>query len=167
MLYVLPFGSILFAMLVIGIDRLLLDAPDITVALGGKLSSTQLKSIDLLTELTKLVIASAIGLLGFVVYYIKSASTDLFEDSVGQLLSMIFSTWLSLGSIYFGHRVISLVVEMLANDYFSIISDAVARAVALQYILLCAAVVFVIFFVLLRHVPKIISNEKEPPKKTD
>lgn len=161
MLYVLPIGSIAFAVLVLGIDRLFLEAPDITVALGGKLSATQLKSIDLLTELAKLVIATAVGLLGFVVYYIKSESRDLLEVSSPQLLSMIFATWFSLGSIYFGHRVISLVVEMLANDYFSITSDAVARAVVLQYIFLCAAVLFVVFFVLLRHAPKPLSNVRE------
>jgi hypothetical protein len=153
MWYVLPTGSLAFAVLVVGIDRFFLQAPNMIVALDGKLTATQLKSIDLLTDLAKLVIAAAAGLLGFLVYYIKSDEFKNLRVTSPQTVTMLFSTWFSLGSIYFGHRVISLVVEMLANDYFSIISFAVARAVVLQYVFLCCSVLLVILFVLLRQAP--------------
>lgn len=163
LLYALPTGSVAFTAVVLGIDKLFLEAPDIAEALEGKLTATQLKSIDLLAELAKLVIAAAVGLLGFAVYYVKSESEGLLAVNSPQMLSMLFSSWFSLGSIYFGHRVVSLLVEMLANDYFVVTSAAIARAVGLQYIFLCWSVLFTILFVLLRDTPKPSPSLSQPP----
>lgn len=148
---VLSIVSIFFAALVLVIDLYLLEASDIAVALNGEISTTQHKAIDLLAEHTKLVIAASIGLLGFLIYFIKSESKVISELALTQVIFIILGAWCSLASIYFGHRVISLIVEMLANDYFSLISDAVGRAVILQYIFLFTAVLLVIVFILHRH----------------
>lgn len=154
LVYALPAAAIIFAAIIVGADHLFLRGPDFVVALNGKLSQTQLKSIDLLAELTKLVITVTVGVLGLIVYHLKEDKENSNLNDTLLLTSIFISSCFGLGSIYFGHRVISSMVEMLANDYFALTSAAVARAVVFQYIFLCISVIFAIIFVLLKRAPK-------------
>lgn len=148
-------ASLLALIAVVMLDRLVVTQPGMVAGLHGSLSKTQEKSIDLLADLAHLVITVATGLLGLLTYYVRDQRSSTIFASPAQASTLALATCSALASIYFGHGIISALAEMLANDYFLVTDNAVARAVVLQYLFLCAAVIGTIWFVVLRStIPK-------------
>lgn len=154
-------SSLLIMTVVLTVDRLYITGPDMAPALGGKLNQAQMKSIDLIVDLTKIVMAASLGVIGFISYYIKGEMLGA-ERKQTQISMIFLSTCFGMASIYFGHRVISTIVEMLANDYFALTGFSVARAVSIQYIFFCASVLCAIIFIVLRHAGVIAADR--PPQ---
>lgn len=136
---------------ILALDRMFIYPPEAAVSLSGGLSKAQEKSIDLLADLAKLVITITTGLLGLLTFYIKDRTSGKIFVSPVQAGAMCTAACAALASIYFGHRTISALVEMLANDYYAVTDYAVARAVILQYVFLCLAALSTIWFVVLRR----------------
>ena len=156
MLLTLVASAVLILLFVLGVDRYLLRGPDMMPALNGDLSEAQTKAVDLLVDLTKLVITVALGVLGLLSYYIKGEAAGKLHAPL-QVVMIFLSSCFGMASVYFGHRVISTLVEMLANDYFAVTSFAVAGAVVLQYTFLCGSVLCAVIFVVLRHAPALVT----------
>jgi len=114
--------------------------------LNGKLSEAQAKAIDLLVDLTKLFITFALGVIGALAYAVKVRSEKIRIPSSYELSLLIVTAVSALASIYFGHLILTTLIEMLSNDFLTLLAPEIVRSVRAQHVCLLISVLGLLFF---------------------
>ena len=133
----------LVIVLVVAFDLFLLQTPDVEPSLEGKLLEPQTKALEILLQLTSLLISLALGVIGGLAFFVKErrSSWTLYE-----IVLMFVCGIASMLSMFFGHAIFVIVVEMLANNILDLLAPSIIWSVRLQYICLLLAVTALLFF---------------------
>lgn len=140
------FASIaLVIVLVVASDLLFLKPPAVELSLEGTLPEPQTKALEILLQLTSLLISLALGVIGGLDFFLKERRPNLKWTSY-QIVLMFVCGLTSMLSMFFGHAIFSVAVEMLANDILDLLAPSIIWSVRLQYICLLLAVTALLFF---------------------
>jgi hypothetical protein len=119
--------------------------PDVEPSLEGKLLEPQTKALEILLQLTSLLISLALGVIGGLAFFLKERRPNL-KWTPYQIVLMFVCGIASMLSMFFGHAIFSVAVEMLANDILDLLAPSIIWSVRLQYICLLLAVTALLFF---------------------
>lgn len=141
------FASIaLVVVFVVASDLLMFKPPGIEPALGGKLPEPQAKALEILLQLASLLISLALGIVGGLAFFLKDRRPNVTWTSY-QIVLIFFCGIAGMLSVFCGHAIFSIAVEMLANDILDLLAPSIIWAVRLQYICLLLSVTSLLFFV--------------------
>jgi hypothetical protein len=132
--------------LVILSDLVVFEPPRVAIPLDGALTQTQEKAVDILLELTALLVTLALGILGALSFFIRERAPVAGWHAYSVALIVVCGL-AALLSIYFGHLVFSLLVEMLTHDMLQIMTPSLVWSVRLQYLCILLSAVALLFFV--------------------
>lgn len=137
--------SVLTVVLVV--DLFIIDLPAIAPPLAGNLSAVQLQAIDVYISQSRLLISLNLGVIGGCALLAteRIRGSDPFSQTGAVLL--MGSAMASVLSIYFGHLLVSIILEMLANDILVLLYWSVVWCYRAQYAFLTIAVTIFIFLV--------------------
>src|ERR1051325_6619700 len=127
-----------------------LTAPLGGSVLDGNLDKVHAKAIDLLVDLAKLFITFSYGILGAIAFFVtKSDETPIYR-SPGEFATLMGSVTAAVASIYWGHLVITSIIEMLTNNFLALDSARIVWSVRLQYICTVIGAILLVAYVLSR-----------------
>jgi hypothetical protein len=132
--------------LVILSDLVVFEPPEVAIPLDGALTQTQEKAVDILLELMALLVTLALGIIGALSFFIRERAPVVGWQPYSIALIVVCGLSAML-SIYFGHLVFSLLVEMLTFDILQIMTPSLVWSVRLQYLCILLSVVALLFFV--------------------
>jgi hypothetical protein len=142
-----------------------IPAPRAAVSMNGQLPSTSGKAIDVLINLTSLMITFALAIIGGIAFFLKGAlKAEMVITSSPK--NILFASGLSaIASVYCGHLIYAAVIDMLSNDFFDPNADFLVWPARLQYLtLLSALLLLLIGAVRLVPGPHKSAAQTEPPE---
>jgi hypothetical protein len=119
-------------------------------ALDGKLDKVHAKAIDLLVDLAKLFITFSYGILGAIAFFVTNSEETPIYRSSGEFGTLVGSVAAAVASIYWGHLIITSIIEMLTNGFLTLDSARIVWSVRLQYICTVVGSVLLVAYVLSR-----------------
>lgn len=135
----------LVIVLVVASDLLILKLPAVELSLEGRLPEPQTKALEILLQLTSLLISLALGVIGGLAFFLKERRPNV-EWTTYQIVLIFVCGLTSMLSMFFGHAIFSVAVEMLANDILDLLAPSIIWSVRLRYICLLLAVTALLFF---------------------
>lgn len=140
-----------------------LSDEEVHATLGGVLSPTLRKAIDMNIDLSKWFIGLSTALIGGVSYYLKAAARE-FRRYTGLSKVTVVGTLVSATlSIFFGHLWLSGIRSQLSNDYYNGRATSVLWPERLQFFFFVAALCWFGLFALERERARILP-EPAPPQ---
>ena len=107
--------------------------PDPGEPLSGNLPKVKEKAVDILLNLTNLLITWSVSIIGATAFFLKGALEGKTVLSRRSLIMAELVTVFSIVSLFFGHLVFSSVLNMLALDVLSVRDSAVLAFGIAQY----------------------------------
>ncbi len=123
-------------------------APDPSALLAGSLPTVKQKAIDIVVDLTKLLMTWSVAVIGAMAYFLKSALEGKILLRRRGLLTAELVILCSVFSLFFGHLVFNAILNMLALDIFSVQDTALVTWGIAQY---CAFLASLALFGLYVH----------------
>lgn len=114
-------------------------------AVFSRLPEPQTKALEILLQLTSLLISLALGVIGGLAFFLKERRPNV-KWTTYQIVLIFVCGLTSMLSMFFGHAIFSVAVEMLANDILDLLAPSIIWSVRLQYICLLLAVTALLFF---------------------
>lgn len=117
-------------------------APDPAPPLAGNLGTVKAKAIDVILDLTKLLMTWSLAVIGAMAYFLKSAFAGDLVLSRWRLVTAELVILSSVFSLFFGHLVFNSVINMLALEIFRAQDSALVAYGIAQYSTFLASIAF-------------------------
>jgi hypothetical protein len=115
-------------------------APDSAPPLAGNLGTVKQKAVDVILDLTKLLMTWSLAVIGAMAYFLKSALEGDTVLSRWRLVTAELVILCSVFSLFFGHLVFNSVINMLALEIFRAQDSALVTYGIAQYSTFLAAI---------------------------
>lgn len=116
-------------------------------ALDGKLSEADEKTIDILIDLTKLLMTYGYAILGAIAFLLQREDSSPLLKSSPHFAEALVTASAAIGSIFWGHIVFSGIITMMSHDFLDLHAPILVWAVRLQYFCLVLALIFLVSYV--------------------
>ncbi|HLP57291.1 MAG TPA: hypothetical protein VK186_00610 [Candidatus Deferrimicrobium sp.] len=126
-----------------------IDLPSASLPLNGKLNDVQKQAISVLLESAKILNSFALAIAGALAFFIKEKYAAKKNFSTAHVIVLSICGISCLLTIFFGQMILSLIIEMLANDIIDILSVGIIYSVRAQYGSLLLALSSLLMFVYL------------------
>jgi len=132
--------------------------PIASVDLGGKLSQTQAKAVDVVLGLAALFVTFALSLLGGIAFFLSSVVKREINLREPARPLLFIAGILGILSLFFGHLVYGALIDMLANNILVFHASFLVWPIRLQYILLLLALLLFLSAVVIATAPERAAN---------
>lgn len=132
---------------IIVIDLWVIDLPAIAEPLDGKISIAQKEAVTTLITQSRLLITLSLGVIGGCAFLATERFKSNTAFSRSGILALLGTATACVLSIYFGHLLTTVIIEMLANDILEILYWSVVWSYKTQYILLIVSIVVFVFLI--------------------
>lgn len=119
-------------------------------ALDGKLDKVNEKTVDLLVDLAKLFITFAYGILGAIAFFVTKADEIPVYKTTAEFTTITGAATAAVSSIYWGHLLLTSIIEMLSNDFLDLRSPRIVWSVRLQYMSVLVAALLLVTYAVAR-----------------
>lgn len=146
--YLLLLGIVVTVLtVVLVVDLFVVQLPGVAPPLAGNLNAVQKQAIDVLISQSRLLTSLNLGVIGGCALLATERIRGGQRFSQSGSVLLIGSAMASVLSIYFGHLLVSIIVEMLANNILVLLHGSIVWCYRAQYAFLTIAVTVFVFLV--------------------